>query len=164
MAPMAGDIIIRDLQSGDAGWIIQQHAELYAREEGFDITFEALVAEIMADFIRRRDPARDRAFIAAQGAERLGCVFCVGKDKVTAKLRLFLVVPQARGQGLGHRLIAACMDWVKAQGYGRMELWTHESHQAACALYKAHGWHLVRSEPVENFGVQLVEQSWEIEF
>ncbi len=161
---MTDEIIIRDLESGDAGWIIRQHGALYARDEGFDITFEALVAEIMADFIRRRDPARDRAFIAARGTERLGCVFCVGKDEATAKLRLFLVVPQAQGQGLGHRLIAACMDWAKAQGYGRMELWTHESHQAACALYEAHGWHPVRSEPVENFGVQLVEQSWEIEF
>jgi GNAT superfamily N-acetyltransferase len=161
---MTNDIILRDLESGDAGWIIQQHAELYARDEGFDITFEALVAEIMADFIRRRDPARDRAFIAARGDERLGCIFCVGKDQQTAKLRLFLVVPEARGHGLGHRLIAACMDWAKAQGYSRMELWTHESHEAACALYAAHGWHLVRSEPVKSFGVALVEQSWEIEF
>ena len=161
---MTDDIILRDLESGDAGWIIQQHAELYARDEGFDMSFEALVAEIMADFIRRRDPARDRAFIAARGDERLGCIFCVGKDERTAKLRLFLVVPEARGHGLGHRLIAACMDWAKAQGYGRMELWTHESHEAACALYAAHGWHLVRSEAVKSFGVELVEQSWEIEF
>ncbi len=161
---MRDDIIIRDLEGGDAGWIIQQHAELYARDEGFDMTFEALVAEIMADFIRRRDPARDRAFIAARGAERLGCIFCVGKDARTAKLRLFLVVPEARGHGLGRRLIAACMDWAKAQGYARMELWTHQSHKAACALYAAHGWRLVRSEPVQSFGVALVEQSWEIEF
>lgn len=161
---MTDEIIIRDLESGDAGWIIQQHGELCSRDEGFDIGFEALVAEIMADFIRRRDPARDRAFIAARGAERLGCIFCVGKDEATAKLRLFLVVPQARGHGLGHRLLSACMDWAKAQGYGRMELWTHESHEAACALYAAHGWRLVRSEPIKNFGVQLVEQSWEIEF
>ena len=161
---MTDNIILRDLESGDAGWIIQQHAELYARDEGFDMSFEALVAEIMADFIRRRDPARDRAFIAAKGDERLGCILCVGKDERTAKLRLFLVVPEARGHGLGHRLIAACMDWAKAQGYGRMELWTHESHEAACALYAAHGWHIVRSEAVKSFGVQLVEQSWEIEF
>ena len=161
---MTEDIILRDLESGDAGWIIQQHAELYARDEGFDMSFEVLVAEIMTDFIRRRDPARDRAFIAARGYERLGCIFCVGKDERTAKLRLFLVVPEARGHGLGHCLIAACMDWAKAQGYGRMELWTHESHEAACALYAAHGWHLVRSEAVKSFGVQLVEQSWEIEF
>jgi GNAT superfamily N-acetyltransferase len=161
---MTDNIILRDLESGDAGWIIQQHAELYARDEGFDMSFEALVAEIMADFIRRRDPARDRTFIAAKGDERLGCIFCVGKDERTAKLRLFLVVPEARGHGLGHRLIAACMDWAKAQGYGRMELSTHESHEAACALYAAHGWHIVRSEAVKSFGVQLVEQSWEIEF
>ena len=161
---MTDNIILRDLESGDAGWIIQQHGELYARDEGFDMSFEALVAEIMADFIRRRYPARDRAFIAARGDERLSCIFCVGKDELTAKLRLFLVVQEARGHGLGHRLIAACMDWAKAQGFARMELWTHESHEAACALYAAHGWHLVRSEAVKSFGVQLVEQSWEIEF
>ena len=152
---MTDDIILRDLESGDAGWIIQQHAELYARDEGFDMSFEVLVAEIMTDFIRRRDPARDRAFIAARGYERLGCIFCVGKDELTAKLRLFLVVQEARGHGLGHRLIAACMDWAKAQGFARMELWTHESHEAACALDAAHGWHLVRSEAVKSLDSKI---------
>ena len=157
------DIELRDLAIGDAGWLIQQHGMLYAREEGFDKTFEALVAEILAAYIRENDPECERAWIAWRGDERLGSIFCVRQDAETAKLRLFLIVPGARGLGLGHRLLSTCMDWARARGYRRMALWTHESHRAACALYASHGWRCTRSVPVHNFGVDLVEQAWEID-
>lgn len=153
---------MRDLQIGDAGWLIEQHAVLYAREEGFDESFEALVAEILADYIRNHDPACERAWIAEQDGQRLGSVFCVRQDDETAKLRLFLLVPAARGMGLGQRLLSACMDYARDKGYRRIVLWTHESHRAACALYARNGWILTRSEPVRSFGADLVEQSWEI--
>lgn len=153
-------IELRDLGIGDAGWLIQQHGELYAREEGFDHTFEALVAEILADYIRNHDPSCDRAWIATQGGERLGSIFCVRLDKTTAKLRLFLIVPQARGLGLGKRLLRTCIDHARDVGYRRMQLWTHESHRAACALYQSHGFQLTDSQPVHSFGVDLVEQTW----
>ncbi|MYM56422.1 GNAT family N-acetyltransferase [Thalassovita mangrovi] len=156
------DVILRDLQIGDAGWLIEQHAVLYARDEGFDESFEALVAEILANYIRNHDPACERAWIAEQDGQRLGSVFCVRQDDETAKLRLFLLVPAARGMGLGQRLLSACMDYARAKGYRRMVLWTHESHAAACALYARNGWTLTRSEPVHSFGTDLVEQSWEI--
>lgn len=155
-------ITLRDLHIGDAGWLIAQHAELYARDEGFDATFEATVAEILADYIRNRDPAWERAWIAEQGGHRLGSIFCVRQDAQTAKLRLFLLMPQARGQGLGHRLLDTCMGWARARGYTRMELWTHESHRAACALYAAHGWHLDSAKPTRSFGVDVVEQMWSV--
>lgn len=157
------EITLRDLRIGDAGWIIARHGELYAAEEGFDASFEALVAEIMADFIRNHDPACERGWIAEQDGVRLGCIFCVRQSDTTAKLRLFLIEPAARGQGLGHRLLETCMSYARQCGYRRMVLWTHESHRAACALYAAHGFELTRSEPVESFGVPLVTQTWEID-
>jgi len=159
------EVILRDIEVGDAGWLIQQHGELYAREEGFDATFEPLVAEILVDFIRHHDPATERAFIAARDGERLGSIFCVkSDDPAVAKLRLFLLVPEARGLGLGRRLLDACLGFTRKAGYRRMRLWTHESHSAACALYARNGFTLTRSVPVHSFGVDLVEQTWEIDF
>ena len=156
-------IILRDLAIGDAGWLIQQHGEVYAAEEGFDATFEALVAEILADFIRNRDASCERAWIATRADQRLGSIFCVREDGETAKLRLFFLVPQARGLGLGKRLLAACIAYAREQQYRRIQLWTHEVHAAACALYKAQGFTLTGSRPVRSFGVDLVEQTWVME-
>lgn len=157
------DVEFRDLTVGDAGWLIEQHALQYARDEGFDASFEAVVAEILADYIRNRTPEFERAFIAWRDNRRLGSVFCVksGEEGV-AKLRLFLLVPEARGAGLGRELLTACLDFARAAGYRKMRLWTHESHKAACALYRAFGFECVRSVPVRSFGVDLVEQTWEV--
>ncbi len=158
---MGGDEIeLTDLQIGDAGWLIMRHGELYAASEGFDHTFEPLVAEILADFIRNNDPTCERGWIARRGGERLGSIFCVRNTPDTAKLRLFLIDPKARGKGLGRRLLTACLDFARTARYQRMELWTHESHTAACALYQKHGFTLTGSKPVHSFGVDLVEQSW----
>lgn len=158
------DVTLRDIAIGDAGWLIQRHAELYARSDGFDATFEPLVAEIIVDFLRNRDPETERAFIAVRGHTRLGSIFCVGSgDPGVAKLRLFLVVPKARGLGLGRRLLVACLGFARGAGYRKMRLWTHESHRAACALYRQHGFVLTGAKPVHSFGQDLVEQTWEID-
>lgn len=157
-------VVLRDIAIGDAGWLIQQHAERYAEDEGFDSSFEPLVAEILAAFLRKHDPATERAFIAAAGATRLGSIFCVQSGEPgVAKLRLFYMSPDARGLGLGQRLLDACLSFARTAGYRRMRLWTHESHRAACALYKKNGFSCVASEPVHSFGVDLVEQTWEID-
>jgi len=156
------EVTLRDLRPGDSGWLIQQHAELYQRDEGFDHRFEALVAEILADFIRNHDPGCERAFIAERAGQRLGSVFCVRKDAETAKLRLFLLVPEARGLGLGRQLLEACIDYARAQGYRRMVLWTHKSHNAACALYAKYGFKITSEQEVNEFGVDLISQIWEI--
>lgn len=156
------DVILRDLKIGDPGWLIEQHGVLYARDEGFDATFEALVAEILADYIRHHDPKCERVWIAEENGIRLGSIFCVRLDDSTAKLRLFLLTPDARGKGLGKRLLSTCIAYARAVGYTRMQLWTHESHRAACALYQAFGFTLMSSKPVRSFGVDLVEQSWEL--
>jgi DNA-binding MarR family transcriptional regulator len=149
------------LRPGDIGWLTQQHGEAYARDEGFDATFEPLVARILADFATGHDPACERGWIARSGEARLGSIFCVkGPEPRIAKLRLFFLLPEARGLGLGRRLLETCLGFATEVGYRRMTLWTHESHRAACALYAKAGFVCVRSEPVHSFGVDLVEQEW----
>ncbi len=158
-----GKVEIRPFQAGDAEWLTEQHGLVYARDEGFDDSFGRLVDRILADFIARHDPECERGWIAWRGAQRLGSIFCVRQGPTTAKLRLFLLIPQARGQGLGRRMLATCMGFARDAGYADMQLWTHESHRAACALYAASGWQLLGSRPVHSFGVDLVEQSWRVD-
>ncbi|MCE8532149.1 GNAT family N-acetyltransferase [Ruegeria pomeroyi] len=155
-------ITLRPFRPEDAPWLVERHGTLYAQDEGFDDSFAPLVARIVDDFIANHDPDREQGWIAEADGQRLGSIFCVRLDETTAKLRLFLLVPEARGQGLGRRLIDTCMGFARDKGYVQMQLWTHESHRAACALYAATGWQLVDSKPVHSFGVDLVEQSWKI--
>ncbi|MDA3856718.1 MAG: GNAT family N-acetyltransferase [Roseovarius sp.] len=155
-------IILRAFHPDDAPWIIEQHGLLYGRDEGFDQSFAPLVAEIVEGVIATHDPEAGRGWIAERGGTRLGSIFCVRLSEDSAKLRLFLVMPEARGIGLGHLLLRTCMQFARDCDYRRMQLWTHESHRAACALYQKTGWHLVSARPVHSFGRDLVEQSWEI--
>ncbi len=157
------DVQLRPFRADDAPWLVERHATLYARDEGFDDSFGQLVARILDDFIADHDPEREQGWIAERGGTRLGSIFCVSQDDQTAKLRLFLLVPEARGQGAGKRLLRTCMDFARTAGYREMVLWTHESHRAACALYRSFGWQLLDSKPVHSFGVDLVEQSWRIQ-
>jgi GNAT superfamily N-acetyltransferase len=153
---------LRPFHPDDADWLSAAHGRLYAEAEGFDESFEPLVASILADFIAAHDPEREAGWIAEQDGARLGSIFCVRQSEETAKLRLFLLLPEARGQGLGKRMLATCMGFARDAGYRDMTLWTHESHRAACALYRAAGWSVVESKPVHSFGVDLLEQSWHI--
>lgn len=153
---------LKPFTPADADWLVRQHGDNYAKAEGFDHTFGPLVARILADFVTDHDPTFERGWIAWQGDQRLGSIFCVRLDDQAAKLRLFLLVPQARGLGLGRKLLDQCMGFARECGYKRMSLWTHESHKAACALYAKTGWTCTKSEPVVSFGVSLVEQAWEI--
>lgn len=156
------DIVLRSFRPDDAPWLVERHGTLYARDEGFDDSFAPLVADILKEFIANHDPSREQGWIAERAGQRLGSIFCVSLSPDTAKLRLFLLVPQARGLGLGRRLLETCTSFARAVGYKEMALWTHESHKAACALYRANGWQMTDSKPVHSFGVDLVEQSWKI--
>lgn len=164
LTPLSADAVtLRDIAPGDAGWLIQRHAEYYSENYGFDASFEPLVAQILTDFLNVRDRATERAFIAADGARRLGSIFCVQSGTPgVAKLRLFFLEPDARGIGLGQRLLDACLGFARGAGYRQMTLWTHESHRAACAIYAKAGFTLTASKPVHSFGQDLVEQSFEI--
>ncbi len=157
------DFLIRPFQATDTPWLVERHGTLYARDDGFDASFENLVSQILDDFVADHDPKRERGWIAEKDGQRLGSIFCVKQDEKTAKLRLFLLVPDARGQGLGKRLLTTCTEFARSSGYSSMVLWTHESHRAACALYQAFGWQLINSRPVQSFGVDLVEQSWKFQ-
>nr|WP_241188141.1 GNAT family N-acetyltransferase [Pseudohalocynthiibacter aestuariivivens] len=146
----------------DGPWVVAQHGQLYARDDGFDASFGTLVARIVADFIANHDSEYEAGWVAERDGAPMGCIFCVRLDAQTAKLRMFLVLLEARGSGLGAQLLDTCMAFARVAGYRRMQLWTHESHRAACALYAKRGWSLTDSRPVHSFGCDLVEQSWEI--
>lgn len=162
---MKRDIKLREFEARDVDWLVESHAELYARDEGFDDSFGPLVQSLALEFLGTCERGRERGWVAARDEWRLGCIFCVrSKLPQTAKLRMFLVLPEARGIGLGTQLLTTCMGFARARGYGGMQLWTHASHSAACALYAAHGWNMVEAHPVHSFGVDLVEQTWEIVF
>lgn len=158
-------VTLRAVQPADIDWLTDLHAYLYARDEGFDQSFGPLVRSILYGFFEKHDPTCERGWIAQFGPDRLGSIFCVrGGAPGRAKLRLFLVHPSARGTGLGARLLQTCMEHAQDCGFKGMDLWTHESHRAACALYAKTGWKLTRSEPVHSFGQDLIEQSWSIDF
>ncbi len=156
------EIKLRSFTPADRDWLVDQHGRLYASDEGFDGTFGPLVATILDDYIAAHDPSRETGWIAQQGATRLGSIFCVALTPSTAKLRLFLLVPEARGKGLGKRMLATCMGFARDRGYTDMQLWTHRSHEAAGALYKAAGWSLDRETAVTSFGQDLIEQEWTV--
>ncbi|MCX5497054.1 MarR family winged helix-turn-helix transcriptional regulator [Kaistia dalseonensis] len=151
---------LRAHQPGDMGWIIERHGALYAAEYDFDARFEALVAEIAADFLRHFDPARSCCLIAARGDERLGSAMVVDAGDGVAKLRLVLVEPQARGLGLGRLLLEGCLDFARQAGYRRMTLWTNSILTTARQLYETAGFQLVDEAEHSDFGPRLIGQSW----
>ncbi len=160
LAETTAPITLRPHQPGDIGWIISRHGALYAAEWGWDITFEALVAEIGAQFIREFRPGLECCLIAERAGQRLGCVAVVRVAADTAKLRLLLVEPAARGLRLGQRLVAAAEDFARAAGYTQMTLWTQSCLLAARRIYAGRGWVLGESEAVRAFGVDLVSEVW----
>ncbi|WP_270729641.1 GNAT family N-acetyltransferase [Shimia sp. Alg240-R146] len=159
------EVTLRQFEARDLDWLVEAHAELYARTEGFDDSFAVLVSAILTDFVDHNDAIWERGWVAERQGWRLGSIFCVkSKDPLQAKLRLFLVQPEAQGLGLGRRLLETSMGFARDRGYTGMQLWTHESHAAACALYAAYGFEMTDAQPVRNFGVDLVEQTWKISF
>ena len=155
--------ILRDPRPGDMGYVVQSHGALYAGEYGFDATFEALVAEIVAKFITSFDAARERCWIADIDGNAVGSVFLVRHSDDVAKLRLLLVDPAGRGQGIGQRLVAECISFARACGYCKITLWTQSILLAARKIYQDAGFKLVASEPHRSFGQDLIGETWERE-
>jgi len=147
---------------GDLGWVVMAHGELYAQEFGWDRTFEALVARIVADYAATSDPGRSAAWIADLDGARVGCVFCVPADDETAQLRILLVDPAARGHGLGGRLVDECLAFARAAGYRRMKLWTNHPLVAARHIYLSRGFQLIEQNKHHSFGVDLIGQVYEL--
>ena len=154
-------VTLRDPLPGDLGTIVQRQAALYAQEYGFDWTFEALVAQIVAQFVQNFVPGKERCWIAVRGGQVVGSVMLVRQDDSTAKLRLLYVDPAARGLGLGRRLVDECIGHARAQGYGRMVLWTNAVLSAARHIYETTGFTLVEEEHHHSFGHDQIGQIWE---
>jgi GNAT superfamily N-acetyltransferase len=142
--------------------MVMTHGETYSAEYGWDTSFEALVARIVADYAEAHDPAREAAWIAEADGERVGCILCVAADDTTAKLRILLTLSSARGLGAGSALVGTCMDFARQAGYARMMLWTNDVLAAARRIYLASGFQLVHEEPHHSFGADLVGQTYEV--
>lgn len=158
-------MVIRELgRPGDLGWVVMAHGEIYDREYGWGAGLEGLVARIVADFAQRRDPARDRAWIAEVDGERAGSVFCVDGGDGVAVLRLLLLAPAARGRGLGGALVDRCIEFAHKSGYKGMRLWTNAPLTTARDLYLSRGFHLTAEAPHADFGTELTGQTYELTF
>jgi len=154
-------IVLRPPQPGDLGWVVERHGARYAAEYGWDATFEALVARIVADFAERRDTRREAGWIAELDGERVGCLFCTAADaEDTAQLRLLLVEPSARGAGIGTRLVDECLRFAGRSGYRRITLWTNDILADARRIYERAGFRCDRREPHHSFGHDLVGEYW----
>jgi len=156
------EIVLRPHRPGDMGWVIQQHGLLYVQDYGWDISFEGLVADIAAQFLKNFDPAFECCWIAELDGCRVGSVFLVKESAEVAKLRLLLVDPLGRGRGLGKRLVEECIKFARVRGYRKITLWTQSMLLAARGIYENAGFVRIASEPHHSFGQDLVGETWEL--
>ena len=156
------EITLRTHRSGDMGWVVERHGVLYRQEYGWGALFEALVADIVAKFLRDFDAKREHCWIAERDGERVGSAFVVKEGRDTAKLRLLLIEPGVRGEGLGKRLVQQCIEFARRKGYRKLVLWTHANLTAARAIYTKLGFRLIKTEPHRQFGVPVVGEFWEL--
>ncbi|SDS89368.1 bifunctional helix-turn-helix transcriptional regulator/GNAT family N-acetyltransferase [Actinopolymorpha singaporensis] len=159
-SPGRPGLVLRPPEPGELGWVVARHGALYAEEYGWDARFEGMVAQIVADFAAADDQRRQAAWIAEVDGEPAGCVFCVAENETTAKLRLLLVEPSARGAGVGARLVEECLRFATRAGYRRITLWTNDVLTSARRIYERAGFRLDSEEPHHSFGRDLVGQNW----
>lgn len=157
------EVTLRTHRPGDMGWVVQQHGALYAREFGWDISFEGLCAEIAAQFLKNFDPARERCWIAEINGQRVGSVFLVKHSGDVAKIRLLLIDPAGRGFGIGKRLVDECIAFARSCGYRKITLWTQSMLLAARGIYQTAGFVHVATEPHHSFGHDLIGETWELD-
>lgn len=155
--------LLRQHEPGDLGWIVYRQAILYTEEYGWDGSYEALAAEIVAQFIKNFDPKRERAWVAEKDGKRVGAVFVAKESDEVAKLRLLHVEAEARGLGIGKRLVEECMRFARQAGYQKMTLWTQSILYAARHIYKQAGFQVVREQKHHSFGKDLTAETWEID-
>lgn len=155
--------ILRDPEPGDFGWIIHRHGVLYADEQNLDTSFEGVVAEIITEYLKNYNPKRERAWVVEHAGSVAGSIFVTEGDQDTAKLRLFYVEPDARGLGIGTRLVSECIKFARQKSYKRLTLWTHSTQEAAAKIYQAQGFEMTDETEMDAFGQTLKRQNWQIE-
>lgn len=160
--PARTPYLLRMHQPGDMGWIVCRQAILYSEEYAWDGTYEALAAEIVAKFIKSYDPNWERAWVAEKDGDRVGAVLVMKESEESAKLRLLHVEPQARGLGIGKRLVEECVRFARQAGYRKMTLWTQSILHAARHIYKQAGFRVVGEEKHHSFGKDLTAEIWEL--
>jgi GNAT superfamily N-acetyltransferase len=159
-APRRDAYLLRPARPGDYGWVVSRHGALYAEELGWDQAIEAYCARIVADYVDKRDPQRENAWIAEVEGVPVGSVFCVKRDETIAQLRLLLVEPSARGLGIGARLVEECIRFARQAGYRRMTLFTTERQQDAARIYARAGFTLTEQAVADTFEAGIHEQIW----
>ena len=159
-SPQPRGYLLRAPRPGDMGWVVQRNGAIYAAEFGWDDSYEALVARIVADYVDNRDPAVEAAWIAEVDGAPAGCVFCVREDAATARLRLLLVEPWARGLGIGARLVEEVLRFARQAGYTRITLWTNDVLVSARRIYQRAGFTLDDESEHHSFGKDLISQNW----
>ncbi|UWE08339.1 bifunctional helix-turn-helix transcriptional regulator/GNAT family N-acetyltransferase [Actinacidiphila bryophytorum] len=161
--PAAAEVTLRGPRPGDLGWVVERNAAVYAEEFGWNSEYEALVARIVADFAAGHDPEREAVWIAEVDGLRAGCVFCVRDEAPgTARLRLLLVDPAARGHGIGRQLVETVISFARSADYSELVLWTNDVLASARSIYQRAGFELVESRPHHSFGKDLVGQDWRL--
>jgi len=155
--------VLRGLQPGDLGWVVARHGALYAQEYGWSQAFEVLVAQIVAEAMAKFDPEREGAWIAERDGVPVGSVFLVRVDAATAKLRMLIVEPTARGLGIGGRLVDECTAFARRTGYRRITLWTHSVLEGARRIYARAGYRIIESQPFRGFGQDLTNEIWQLD-
>lgn len=156
------NVRIRRFAPADSQWLVARHQDLYALEEGFDSSFGPVMAAVVQRYCESHDPASECGWVACAGQRRIGSIFCIREDEKTARLRLFLLTPEARGKGLGKKLLRDCMQFARHAGYRDMVLKTHEKREKSGSLYAAFGFRQTAEIPVSAYGADLIEQTWHV--
>ena len=156
------DVRIRRFAPADSQWLVARHQDLYTLEQGVDASFGPAMAAVLQRYCESHDPACECGWVAVAGQRRIGSVFCIRQDDTTARLRLFFLTPEARGRGLGKKLLRDCMQFARHAGYREMMLKTHEKREKSGSLYAAFGWQAAAPRRVRIYGADLLEQTWHV--
>jgi DNA-binding MarR family transcriptional regulator/GNAT superfamily N-acetyltransferase len=157
------DYIVREPRHGDFGWIVKRNAEIYAAEYGWTAPFEGVCAQIVADFVNKFDPKRERCWIAEMDGENVGSIMLANDGDGTARVRLLILDPKARGLGIGARLVDECIRFARRAGYKKVTLWTHSVLAAARHIYQKAGFRLTRTERHRSWGRPVVSEYWDLQ-
>jgi DNA-binding MarR family transcriptional regulator/GNAT superfamily N-acetyltransferase len=152
--------IIRAHRAGDIGWIVESQSRFYAEEYGWDLRFEALVAEVAGKFLANFDPEKEYCWIAERGGINVGSVLVANSGDGIAKLRLLYVDKSARGLGLGKLLVNECIRFARQKDYRQLSLWTNDMLETARGIYIKAGFRLISEERHKMFGPEANGQTW----